>query len=129
MNTYGLSYGTQEEFDFRFNIYLENDKIINDLNAEPTSFVAGHNKFSTYTKDEFKKMLGRKPSLNDSESEAIEEELDTSNVPESVDWRKHGAVNKVQDQGQCGSCWAFSSIAGMEGAHQIKTGNLLKLSE
>jgi C1A family cysteine protease len=35
----------------------------------------------------------------------------------------------MQDQNVCGSCWAFSAAAGMEGAHFIKTGILLKLSE
>ena len=38
-------------------------------------------------------------------------------------------MQPVQNQGYCGSCWAFSTIAGFEGAHFIKTGKLLKLSE
>ena len=46
-----------------------------------------------------------------------------------MDWRAKGAVNPVQDQGNCGSCWAFSAVAAMESAHFIKTGKLLKLSE
>jgi len=58
---------------------------------------------------------------------AFDEPLGESN--DAIDWRTKGAVNPVQDQGQCGSCWAFSSTAAMEGAHFIKTGSLLKLSE
>lgn len=126
MNDWGLSYGTQEEYDFRFQIYLENDKIINEINAEQNSFEVEHNMFSTLTKAEYQKHKGRMPSLyNDTE----EEVLDTSVLAGQVDWRSKGVVNKVQDQGNCGSCWAFSSIAAIESSHAINTGNLLKLSE
>ena len=74
---------------------------------------------------EFKKHLGKKPAV---EHDSVTE-LATSNLPRSVDWRSKGAVNPVQDQGECGSCWAFSSTAAMEGDHFIKTGELIKLSE
>lgn len=55
--------------------------------------------------------------------------LSEQGVPEKVDWRELGAVNPVMDQGQCGSCWAFSAIGAIEGAHFVKTKELLKLSE
>ena len=55
--------------------------------------------------------------------------LDDVSYPSSVDWVSRGAVTTPRQQGQCGSCWAFATVATIESANQIYTGQLLDLSE
>ena len=86
-----------------------------------------HNRFSDWSKDERKQYNAIDP--NPMPKASFTTVFGDADVPSSIDWRDLGAVNEVQDQGNCGSCWAFSAIASMEGQHFVQSGKLEKLSE
>jgi len=50
-------------------------------------------------------------------------------VPDSLDWSKKGATTPVKDQGNCGSCWAYSATEGIESGLFMASGTLEELSE
>jgi len=104
----------------------ENKEI--NSNLEHT-FTVGHNQFSTWTDEEYKQLLGYRAPTNGTEAEVEYTVLDTVGIPDSIDWRTKGAVNPVKNQGQCGSCWAFSATAAIEGHDKIQHGNLDSFSE
>lgn len=126
---YGKSYGTKEEYIFRLNEFAKKHAAIAEINAENGSFTVGHNKFSDWTDDEYKRLLGFKGKQSPFVEATQATLLSTEDIPASIDWRTKGAVNAVKDQGQCGSCWAFSATVAVEGAHFQQTGKLLSLSE
>lgn len=88
----------------------------------------GLNEFSDFTKEEYRKRLGYKSEMREG---LITEEMtfDANNLKSSVDWRDQGAVSPVKNQGQCGSCWAFSTTGAIEGAYFISGGYLEYFSE
>jgi len=128
VSRYGLSFGTKEENEFRISLFAMKDASINKINAMEENFTVGHNFMSTWTKFEYKRLLGYRGIDGEIEGNGKIVELPETNDVE-FDWRTKGAVNPVRDQGPCGSCWAFSSIAAIEGAHFLASGKLEKFSE
>lgn len=119
------------EKDRRFEIFKDNLRFIDDHNVKNLSYRLGLTRFADLTNDEYRSMyLGVKMEKKGSRktSQRYEARVGDS-LPESIDWRKKGAVAEVKDQGGCGSCWAFSTIGAVEGINQIVTGDLITLSE
>ncbi|CAL1355262.1 unnamed protein product [Linum trigynum] len=134
MERHSRIYETIEEKLLRFEIFKDNLFHIDDTNKKAANYWLGLNYFADLTHEEFKNnYLGLKPVntrrdtvVNDEDDEEISSSIP---IPKAVDWRKKGAVTPVKNQGSCGSCWAFSTVAPVEGINQIVTGNLTALSE
>jgi len=120
---------TTEEFNFRKQIFEEADREIEEHNQTNSTYTLGHNKFSDWTHEEYKVLLGYRPELRTPQYEDLPAAEYVKSNATSVDWEEKGAVTPVKDQGQCGSCWSFSTTGALEGAHQIATGNLVSYSE
>ena len=135
---HGKTYGSNEEELSRRLIWEANTRFIHKHNMEAANGVHTYtvkmNKFGDMTNQEFRQMVNgfntTMFNLNKKDSHLIGHMFETPvEIPDSVDWRTQGYVTEVKDQGQCGSCWAFSAVASLEGQHFKSAGKLVSLSE
>jgi C1A family cysteine protease len=123
-------YQNIQELETRFQIFRVNLRNIILHNLDHTqNFTMGINQFTDLTPQEFKDQYvgGLKAEVGSYGCKTFSSSA--SGAPSSLDWRTKGAVTTVKDQGQCGSCWTFSSTGAIESAWAISTGKLVDLSE
>jgi hypothetical protein len=124
---FGKTYSA-DEAEARHNTFMDNLATIKAHNelyrAGKSGYTMGLNQFTDLSADEFKATYlstHKKTSYNPTRLPLTP--LDT------VDWRTKGAVTPVKNQGQCGSCWSFSTTGSVEGAWAIAGNKLIPLSE
>ena len=126
---YNREYESEEEHERRLRVFYENLRFIEDFyRSGPHPYDLGINDFADVSHEEFEaKYFGMNVKPMERELNIVH--LDTTNLDDAVDWRTKGAVTPVKNQEQCGSCWAFSAVAAMEGLYFQTSGTLDSFSE
>jgi len=118
---------SESEYARRFQIFKDNAAYARVHNAQNKDWTLGVNEFADMTFTEFKSIYTPHKFTNPEVQEYAE--FENLQVPTTVDWTTQGAVTAVKNQGQCGSCWSFSTTGSTEGAWFLAGHTLVSLSE
>ena len=116
--------------------YKPNDDFVSDINsAQDLWYATNYPQMSGLSLESLLRRAGGVPSAKTPTRPPVspvseQVRLAAQSLPESFDWRDRNGVNfvsPIRDQAQCGSCYAFGSMAMMESRLRILTNNTLQV--
>lgn len=126
----GREYASEEERLARYAVFVENLEGIAAMKVNDPDAIYSHvGPFADWSIGEFQARNSLTAGLFDGYAVTQDETHNATALPDSFDWGSKGALNEVKNQGTCGSCWAFSTVANIEAVNFVKTGKLVSLSE
>lgn len=133
LSTFKIYIQNTDHFYSTFGKWVDNNEYIEQINTLGLPYSLGHNQFSGMDSGDYHDYLinynlfyRKDKSLT---NDLFNGTLESVYLPTQVNWVTNGAVTSVKDQGQCGSCWSFSTTGALEGAYYIKNNKLLSFSE
>jgi len=133
---FNKQYASEAEYQARLGTFEANMMLIKQKNIDAQQRMSdtrfGITQFADISPAEFRqKYLSSVPAVRDPSWPVAPDYDDevTANLPPSFDWRPKGAVTPVKNQGDCGSCWSFSTTGNIEGQWFLAGNPLTSLSE
>jgi len=128
---FGKAYAHADEEVYRYGVFQSNMETIEAHNAKGFPWTMGANQFADMTPAEFLTTYGGGAKVPSSVPVSAPQPglLSDDDLPSSVDWTTQGVVTPVKNQGQCGSCWTFSTTGSVESINAINGNGLTPLSE
>jgi len=130
VDQFKIQFQSKTHFYDIFHKWSINDKYIDYVNNDHREYKLGHNQFSGMDEFDFIQYVIKNRHIRDEPEFWFSAPNNTLyDIPKEVNWVTKGAVTDVKDQGQCGSCWSFSTTGALEGIYQIQIGKLIPFSE
>jgi len=117
------------EFFHRYNAFRANMDYVEKWNAQNSATVLGLTSLADLSNEEYRRIFLGTFTDHSGQYQTVSAWEAPVPTAATVDWSAKGAVTGIKDQGQCGSCWSFSSTGAIEGIKFIKTGVLTSVSE